>query len=641
MDPFFEKIHFPYESVRAGQDVFIKKVFLAIKQNKNLMVSAPTGLGKTVSGLAPALKIAKKKGLTVICLTSRQTQANQIIKTVKDISATSHDPINFMAFIGKRSMCVHPERDLYPAADFNEFCKKARETGKCRYYKNMKDDEQETQIKAILDETSKNFMTVEGFVQMSGTHNFCPYEMAKLKAFKTDLVVCDFNYLFSSSIRENFLGQIGRTLEECIIIVDEAHNLPDRIRNSQSFSLSTEMLKNALKELQDFYKDDKYDGHILNLKATIEDIYFDKVLGDKTEYLMGQKEFVDTYLGKFSKLGLELGTLVDDLRDVERKVKEERVISFCGRVANFLEAWQKYDEQSYLRMLEKDVRSEKTYLALKLKCIDPSEVSGEVLNHSYSSILMSGTLSPIEMYRDVLGVGNCHLLELESPFSAKRQLTMVIDDVTTKYSARSEDMYKKIAQNIESILHAANGKNAIIFFSSYDLLERVTSIISFMNLGRKILKEQRYMTKEQKEDFVELFKSGTGSFDDKPKVLFGITSGSFAEGLDLPSSALELVVVVGLPLGVPDITTQAVIAHYDKKFRKGQLYGYIQPAMSKIIQAAGRCIRTEADRGVVVLMDSRYIWPSYALNFPPHWRLQVPQDPFLEIANFFDKSQEE
>jgi DNA excision repair protein ERCC-2 len=143
------------------------------------------------------------------------------------------------------------------------------------------------------------------------------------------------------------------------------------------------------------------------------------------------------------------------------------------------------------------------------------------------------------------------------------------------------------------------------------------------------------MTKEDKEKFVDNFKD-KGGFNEKAKVLFAVTSGSFAEGLDLPDSMLELVMVVGLPLSVPDLFTNAVIKHFEKKFRRGQLYGYIYPAMTKIIQAAGRCIRTESDRGVIVLMDNRFFWPLYAQAFPPHWKLERTKEYKLEISNFFD-----
>ncbi len=635
MDDFFREINFPYPTVREGQGEFIKKVSQSISEKKNIMVSAPTGLGKTISGLAPAIHYAKKNNLSVIYLTSRQTQANQAIKTIMDINRVSKEPINYVAFIGKRSMCVHPERDLYPASDFNDFCKKVRETGKCKFFKNAKNDDNFEQIKIILDESSKSFMSVEGFVNLSGSNNFCPYELAGVKAHHADVLICDFNYMFSGGIRENFLGKVGRQLEECILVVDEAHNLPDRVRNAYSFSLSTELIKNALKELSDFIKSSKYDSYIQNLQGAMEDIYFDKLLGEKKNYLLSKKDFSDAYISKFSG-DTTFSIILEELAQIEALVKEERVISYVGRVASFIESWLDLDEESFLRTLEKDVREDKTILSIKIKCIDPSDICSEVVNKTYSTIMMSGTLSPIGMYKDILGVENTYLMELESPFLKENQLTMVVEDVTTKYSARSIDMYRKIAKNIESSLLSAQDKNALVFFPSYDFMERILSNMSIHTLNRKILREQKYMTKEKKEDIVADFRNN-GGFDTKSKVLFGITSGSFSEGLDLPDDALEMVIIVGLPLGVPDLFTEAVIKHFDKKFHKGQFYGYIYPAISKIVQAAGRCIRTETDRGVVILMDNRFLWPLYAQCFPKHWKIERTKNLGIDIANFFNK----
>ena len=633
---FFDSINFPYSEVRLGQDDFINQVYKIINEKRNILVSAPTGLGKTVSALAPAIKIAKEKNLTVIFLTSRQTQANQAIKTIKDISKKSKNPVNYMAFIGKRNMCVHPDRDLYPASDFNEFCKKMKETGKCKYFKNTKNDDYEEQIKTILDQSSKVFMSVEGFVQLSGSNNFCPYELAGKKAFHADVVICDFNYMFSESIRENILGKIGRTLEECIVVVDEAHNLADRIRNAYTFTLSTELIKNSVKELTDFIKTKQYDPYILNLKSTFEEIYFDKVLGEKTEYMMTKKEFIDSYVGKFNTQ-ITIKKIIDELREVEALVKDERIISYVGRVANFLESWLELDEESYLRILEKNIKEDKTVLSLKLQCIDPSDISSEIVNHTYSTILMSATLSPAKMYKDILGVANADILELESPFSKQNQLILALTDVTSKYSSRGTDMYKKISDHVENCLGAASDKNAIVFFPSYDFMEKIVQNINIVKMRRKVLKEQRYMTKEQKEEYIEKFRDN-GGFDNKAKVLFAITSGSFSEGLDLPDSALEMVIIVGLPLSVPDMFTEAVIRHYEAKYKRGQMYGYIFPAMSKIIQAAGRCIRTETDKGVIVLIDTRFMWPLYAQTFPKHWHLIKSDDDYkLKIMNFFDR----
>lgn len=640
---FLKNINFPYENARNGQDIFLEKVYNNILLNKNLLVLAPTGLGKTISGLAPALKIAKEKNLSIIFLTSRQTQANQAIKTIKDIEIkrklnfqNNYDKLNYLAFVGKRNMCCFDQKDLYPASDFNDFCKKMRETGKCEYYKNFKNSDYEETINDIIEKSSKEFMSVEDFINLCADYNFCPYEVAGKKSYKADVIICDFNYIFSLSIRENFLGKIGRDLNECILIVDEAHNLPDRIRNSYSFSLSTKIINQALQELKDFVKTDEYDFYIKNIQTTIEEIYFEKVLGDKTQYLVEDNEFLDSYLKKFNNR-VSFLDIVDKLKEIEIKVKEQRIVSFIGRCANFLENWKNLEKDVYLRILEKNILKDETILNLKLMCIDPAKIASKSLNKSFSSILMSATLSPINMYKDILGVENCDILELDSPFKKKNQLTLVVDDVTTKYSLRSNQMFKKIAEHIRNILFLTLNKNAIVFFPSYDLMEKILAYVDLSNLDRQILKEQRFMSKEDKEKFVLNFKKRGGIFS-KSKVLFAITSGSFSEGLDLPEKMLEVVIVVGLPLGIPSLYSNSVINYFDRKFKKGQMYGYIYPAMNKIIQAVGRCIRTTNDKGLIVLMDNRFFWPLYAQTFPKYWKLEKDKDNNFDskILNFFD-----
>ena len=635
MDSLLEKVNFPYESVRLGQDDFIKQVYSAIKENRNILVNAPTGLGKTISALAPAISIAKERRHKVIVLTSRQTQANQIIKTVIDInSKISGERIKCSAFIGKRNMCAHSDRKQYSAQDFNEFCKKVRETGKCVYYKNFKDSEKESDVLRVIKRANDSGMNVEEFVEFSAGCRFCPYEVAGLKAQSSDVVICDYNYLFQTGISERFLGRVGKPLDECILIVDEAHNLPDRIRMGFSYNLSSDLINFGLRELNDVIKSSKYDDVVKGIGDVVRELFFDKLEDGRNSYLISKEEFLTKLNSKFGKVGLDVEFITKDLYEAATLIKEDKVVSQVERIANFLERWESLDDESFLRVLDKDVREGKTVLNLRIKCIDPCDIAKEILNNSVSSVLMSGTLSPIEMYKDILGVSNCELLELDSPFSSKNQLTLVENEVTTKFTARSPRMFRLMADKIFGVLDCARDKNAIVFFPSYDMMEKVVSNINVFSLDRKVLREKRYMSKEDKEKFVSAFRDNS-SLSFRSKVLFAVTSGSFAEGLDLPNEALEMVIVVGLPLGVPDVTTNAIIRHFDKRYGKGQMYGYIYPAMSKIIQAAGRCIRTEEDKGVIVLMDSRFLFPIYAKSFPSHWKLKVAQDNKSEIENFF------
>lgn len=409
MNDFLKAVSFPYSGLRKGQAEFLKQVYQTIEDKGKLLVCAPTGLGKTVAALAPALKFAKENDLTVICLTSRQTQANQIIKTIKDISRTSGKNFNYCAFTGKRHMCAHPERELYAAADFNDFCTKMRETGKCKYYQNVKNEDLQEQREKLLDLVSHDFFDVEGYVNLFSSNAFCPYYLLAQKSHKADVIICDYNYVFSPSISENFLMHLGRPLEECIVIVDEAHNLPDRVRNNYSVQLSSELIKNAAKELNDYIKSSQYDSIIFNLRKTFDEMFIEHFADDKKESLILKEEFISLYTQKFNETQT-LRQTIETLFDISRKVKEDRVVSHCGRIGAFLDKWTSADEKNYVRIFEKEDNQGRMQLCLKLKCIDSAFSTQEVLSRVYASVLMSATLSPLPMFQDILGLPDAKLL---------------------------------------------------------------------------------------------------------------------------------------------------------------------------------------------------------------------------------------
>lgn len=633
MDSFFEQLHFPYKEVRAGQDECMKKIFNTIDTNSQILVCAPTGLGKTISALAPSLYLAKQNDLKVICLTSRQTQVNQIISTIEEINKKKDVRTTYISFIGKKNMCIRTPDEFSTEADARDLCKRTKDPGKCNYCK-RKRLQDEIEIEDLIEILKKENLRVEEYVRICRENNFCPYQVALLQAQRSDVIICDYNYLFMKSISEGFVGSLGKALDECILIIDEAHNLPERIRSAYSSTLSTEILKNARDELRETKLSlNEFENYLFYLEETLGDIYLSKQEFNVREFLITKQEFLEKYL---SKVNEPLELVIEKFERIEAVVlkEENRTISHNGRIAQFLKTWESYNENEYVRILEISSMRGKDQLHLRVRCLDPAPITKEVLNDAHSSILMSATLSPLEMYRDLLGIEKATLLELGSPFDKENQLTLVDQSITTKYTQRSPKTFREIGERIKLVLTEESSRNAIFFFPSYDLMEKITSSINLRDLNRRVLKEKRYMSKQEKEAYIDEFKSAKG-FNTKSKVLFAVTSGSFAEGLDLPNEALEIVCVVGLPLGVPDHYTQAVIRHFEKKFRKGQLYGYIYPALSKIIQAGGRCIRTKEDKGAVLLFDNRFLWSVYAQGFPKHWHIRRSRDLKKELNDFF------
>jgi DNA excision repair protein ERCC-2 len=235
------------------------------------------------------------------------------------------------------------------------------------------------------------------------------------------------------------------------------------------------------------------------------------------------------------------------------------------------------------------------------------------------------------MYKDILGFNDVKERVFNSPFPKKNRLGLIVPVTTTKFTRRKEEEFKKIATVCSDIVNLVPG-NSLVFFPSYALRDSV--YFHFSELCKKeIFIEKPRLSKEEKHSLLEEFKS----YKDSGACLMGVTSGSFGEGIDLPGDFLKGVIVVGLPLGRPDLEVKELIDYYDTKFGKGWEYGYIYPAMIKTMQNAGRCIRSEKDKGVVVFLDERYAYPQYYNCFPPDYGVRISKMYKERIKDFFEK----
>jgi DNA excision repair protein ERCC-2 len=266
---------------------------------------------------------------------------------------------------------------------------------------------------------------------------------------------------------------------------------------------------------------------------------------------------------------------------------------------------------------------------VSLKCLDPALYTGEVFSDAHSTILMSGTLVPLDMYKEVLGVKNSKNEEYRNPFPPENRLTIITHGITTRFTKRDEYMWRRIAGTLNNVVRQVPG-NMAAFFPSYDIMGTVAKLIK--PGSKELLLERQEMTKTQRhvlyKRLEELQTTGGG-------LLLGVQAGSFSEGLDFPGGMLDCVAVVGLPLERPTLEVEALIKYYDFRFNRGWDYGYIYPAMNKALQAAGRCIRSEKDRGVILLMDDRFKWENYQKCFPKDMNPLVTERPEEHVAKFF------
>ena len=576
-------------------------------------------LHNTSAVLAPALKFAIENKKTVFFLTSRNTQHILAVETLKEVKKKFGLDIVAVDLIGKKGMCNQNSIEMLTSSEFVEYCKNLREKGTCKYYNNIKKNGKlAVEAGLLLDnlkEKSPDF--VQDFCARCDDH--CAYEMALVMSKKAHVLVADYNYALNPMIRKGLMLRMNKQLEDCIFIFDEAHNLPGRARELLSAGVSTNVLGLAAKECKEF----GYPEVAGNLDKIREGLLsFGKYL--KGEKMLAKKDFSGLVESVCS-----YEDLIGSLSFISDVVLEKKKRSYALYVANFLSSWVGPDD-GFVRVFKRVYGKGNEFFKLEYKCLSPDLALAEVISESYSFIGMSGTLNPLGMYVDLLGLRDCKLLEFPCPFPKENRLNIVLPRTSTKYKSRSPMMYKQIAELCANVCNSVKG-NVAVFFPSYSLRDEVYRF--FMDECEKtILLEYNSGGDELRKKLLRKFEG----YKSQGAVLFAVAGGSFSEGVDFPGDLLNGVVVVGLPLAPPDIETKELINYYDRKYARGWDYGYVIPAIIKAVQSSGRCIRSETDKGVVVFIDERYMWKNYFGCFPTDWNIVVDPNPVDRILEFYN-----
>jgi len=474
------KIFFPYEKIRESQDEFIKDVLECVEQKKHLIAHAPTGIGKTAGVLSSLLPAILEKDKTLFFLTSRHTQHRIAIETLKEIKKKHNLNLNVADLIGKRNMCNQFGVDAM-GSQFYDFCRTLVEDEECEFYENTYSNIGYSFESRNFLESNKGVFHVEEFLDIARKTRLCPYELAIIKAKNANVVVADYNYVFNANIRDAFFKKANKFLEKSVIIVDEAHNLPGRLRDMMSSILSTYILERALREAE------KYEEAFAVLQMIKE--RFDKICSNlEDERLVGKDEF---FINEFSGI-------IDILEIVSDDLLNEKKRSFVKFVSEFLQVWNGEDN-GFIRYIEKENIKDKVSKAnfkLHYKCLDPSFLMKDAADKSML-VLMSGTLLPLEMYRDLLGIKDALLKEYENPFPVKNKLSLVVPHTTTKFTRRNEEMFKLIARKCNELCSAIPG-NILLLFPSYEIMRIVNE--NFSAPGKSVFMEIQGMQKEEKEE---------------------------------------------------------------------------------------------------------------------------------------------
>jgi DNA excision repair protein ERCC-2 len=660
---------FPFSSIREGQREFMEDVRDSVESEKILIAHAPTGIGKTVAALVPALQHALENEKTVFFLTSKRSQHKIAIETLRMIKQQAK--LNFVAVdvTSKQSMCPRATsiyREFYSL--FNEFCKSEQKNKRCRYF--LKNDEEA--IRRIGDE----ILHVEELCGWCTGRGVCPYKAALEVAERADVVVCDYNYLFSPDITERVLEKIEAGLDDLIVIVDEAHNLPDRIRNNLSNTLRMSTITSAAREIR--YIDREMYGNLMELEKIFTKLALAASKNKEVEMAV-ERNFLLDEMDKVLRRRIEaisyddfvntLQSIAEDLESTgEAKTagstkdvfsaEEKRILKTSKKsrysvsgttgsprykkeketaqrniinVAEFLDGWR--TREKCVRIFSLAQRENPT---LYFKLLDPSVISAPIIEQVHATIMMSGTLCPTEMYADVLGATperirgkEVVMMEYKSPFPEENRQIVVTKELTTKYTKRGEEMYKKVAEKIGEVAQYVKGGMAV-FFPSYALLKSIAAYLP-EDVSRRAMVERREMKKEEKNRLYESLRDTTGG------ILLAVQGGSFSEGMDYESNTLKAIIVVGLPLSPPTLEVKTIEGYYTGKYgaEKGRLYGYLYPAVTKVLQAAGRGIRSEQDRCIIVLMDYRFAQFPYKNCLPSDYNVTFTDRAEVLCRKFF------
>lgn len=616
--PSFLSVAFPYTEVREGQKDMMRAVLSAAKHGETLFAMAPTGTGKTMAVLFPALRaLGAREVDKVFYLTPKNTSA---------IAAL--DAAVLLREKGAQLRAVH-------LGAKERLCARRRTTESCYGCPLGHSKEREyAAVRALLEEDPAA-VREEDIIRTATRFGVCPHELSLSYSAYADVIVCDYNYLFDPRV---FLARYFSRAGEYLFLVDEAHNLPDRAREMYSAGV----------------KDDFFDtlSSLFGDSVRLSEIArrFQEVFIKTVDALIGAELRVDadgtaTGFAYTSTLPSAFLSALYKCTDVfEREVRKKRgeeseedkqlrkcvyaLKELCLKIGLYDEHFVTY------ALREGDSRT------LRFFCNDPSRLIGERLDKGKAAVFFSATLSPLDYYRAVLcGSRPTVKIDVPSPFDSGALCVGVVGSVSVR-AAERENSLAEIAKLIVSAMRAKRG-NYMVFCPSFDYLERIAEAFHRLTPQTPIAVQKRHMSQKEREAFLSSFSEDNQGYF----VGFCVTGGIYAEGVDLVGNRLIGTIIVGLGLPQVSAEREMIAAHYEDITEEGKLYAYFYPALNRIMQAAGRVIRTESDRGIVVLIDDRLRDPFCRKMFPPSWRhlKYLPDRNALSayIARFWENVDEE
>ena len=578
-----KELQFPFE-YRVGQKKLVEDVYRTILRQKTLFLQAPTGVGKTISTIFPAVKaVGEELADRIFYLTAKTITASVAIDTFNELQHLGYHA-KIIQLTAKEKLCLCEEMDCNPV--------------NCPYAKGHFDRVND----AVFDLLQRDgLFDRDEIIDQAEKFHVCPFEMSLDTAIWCDDIICDYNYLFDPNVYLKRFFQEG-IKGDYIFLVDEAHNLVERSRSMYSAGI---------------YKED-----FLSIKKIIKPYSkkIEKLLEKCNTALLGYKRECEGYSvhETIGTLAFSLMRLSGELDEFLQKPMEfpgrKDVLDFYFRIRNFLNIYELVDEHY---VIYSEIADDGRFM-LRLMCVDPSQNVQRCLDKGKATIFFSATFLPIDYYKKLLSTKkDNYAIYAQSTFVQKNRLIAFANDVSTKYSRRTESEYRKIADYINKIVSVHKG-NYMVFFPSYKFMENVRDYFNDeFNLDNEfnIIAQTSKMSEEEREKFLERFNENSQN----TLIAFCVMGGIFGEGIDLKNEKLIGTIIVGT--GLPQISNEKQILkeYYDDCGENGFDYAFRYPGINKVLQAAGRVIRTAEDYGVIILLDERFLQRNYEALYPREW----------------------
>lgn len=615
---------FPYDEYREEQEEIIAKIEEATKEKKIVLLSAPNGTGKTIIALSALLPIAMEKNLKILYLCRTHAQNSRVIKELIKISKfIKKNELNYeisgLSIRGRNEMCLNKTL-LSMNLDHRDamtLCGDLRKNRKCRHFVNLtKKRDKFENPSDINPELFRNPVDAETIISYCDSQDICPYFLSKSLLKEMNLIVCNYQWVFNPAIQENFLSFIDRELKDCIIVVDECHNIIDVATDANSMKISTYLLDRCDDDIK---RDLSNDNKMISFIKILRDDFNKKKNEISFEEPINAEKYLNKILKRMSFNDLnELKKFLKDLIETGIGLQEERMSNgkvtrnFLGALAEFWLKWLKiYNQDNYffcfsVRRNKKGNRN----INLEIVALEPRDISIPILKEAFSSINLSGTVNPY-VFTHLMGLNKSGKPQwkkiAESPFERKHVKAIITDDIDTKRENRTPYMFKKMIDKIDQVI-SCTPANSAVFCASYKILN------GLLDNGIRSMVEKKH----HKQFFVEepglsasenalLINDYKSCSTNSGALLLGVCGGRNSEGEDYPGDFMNSVIIAGFPYHLPTPRVEAKIKYYDKVFEgQGWNFAYLYPAIQRANQASGRPIRRATDKGALIFMDSRF-----------------------------------